>query len=136
MTPLVHRLRLTPIAIGLALVLPCPVGAQPALTGSTGTPPPQLLLKTLERRLGTNPFDPVSLNNLAVIKLSEDDPYAAAELLSRAQRLAPDNHVIAQNQARLTEWLGAKLAPEGAVPAATATAPQLPPEPPALWPRP
>lgn len=130
------------VVTGLMLAGAAPLSSRaqsPAPEGTVdqaGALHPQLLLKSLERRLGTNPFDPYSLNNLAVIKLAEDDPFAAAELLARAQRLAPDNPVIAENHARLTRWLGERR-PQGEQEVKPAnTTGSLPPEPPPIWPRP
>ena len=72
----------------------------------------EVMLKSLEDRLGGNPFDPVAMNNLAVVRLAENDPYAAAELLGRAFQLAPDNAVIADNNRRLASWIEARARAE------------------------
>ena len=100
-----------------------------------------LMLKSLEDRLGGNPFDPVAMNNLAVVRLAENNPYAAAELLGRAYQLAPDNAVIADNNTRLAAWIeararaeqrAARARPGGVVDDGSQP---FPPEPPPLWPR-
>ncbi|MGQ0619706.1 MAG: hypothetical protein ACT4QA_07265 [Panacagrimonas sp.] len=121
--------RVQAVVVGFALTLGSAAGAE-------SNRAPQLVLKSLEARLGANPFDPASLNNLAVIKLSENDPYAAAELLARALRLAPANRIIADNHKRLTDWLSARLPTESNTGFSEDSQPQLPPEPPPLWPRP
>ena len=100
-----------------------------------------LMLRSLEDRLGGNPFDPVAMNNLAVVRLAENNPYAAAELLGRAFQLAPDNAVIADNNSRLAAWIEARARAEQRAAKArpgrvTDDGSQpFPPEPPPLWPR-
>lgn len=119
------------------LALPTTLPAQPAANQAEPAHP-QLLLRSLEQRLGANPFDPVSLNNLAVIRMAEGDPLAAAELLSRAAKLAPEHHIIGDNQQQLNQWLSRRLE-AGDVPAAAEaddTTRPFPPEPPPIWPRP
>ncbi len=98
-------------------------------------------MRALEAQVGTNPFDPVSMNNLAAVKAAHQDWDAAAALLVRAHRLAPTNQVISSNLDQLNEWLARdNKTPRAAKTAATdaSTVPQddLPPEPPALWPLP
>ena len=94
---------------------------------------PDDAMRTLEAHVGTNPFDAVSMNNLAAVKASRQDWYGAAELLARAHRLAPDNGVISGNLSQLNEFLSHRVAP-GKV-AATQTPPEgaIWPEPPPLW---
>jgi len=101
----------------------------------------EVMLKSLEDRLGGNPFDPVAMNNLAVVRLAENNPYAAAELLGRAYQLAPENAVIADNNTRLASWIEARARAEQRASAGKPGAvvddgsQPFPPEPPALWPR-
>lgn len=105
----------------------------PLLAASPGSA--ELMLKTLEDRLGGNPFDPVSMNNLAVIRLKENNPYAAAELLARASQLDPDNAVIADNNRRLGAWIEVRAKAERKpVEAVDDPGQPFPPEPPPLWP--
>lgn len=88
--------------------------------------------------LQINPFDPVSLNNLAVAKAEQGQYHTARELLERAGRLDEGNQTIAANLARLRGWLntyaGNELAPRSrvTVPASRQVG-SLPPPPPALW---
>lgn len=130
---------LAPLAVAGAALLSCGAVWAQATPDAAGAHP-QLLLRSLEQRLGANPFDPVSLNNLAVIRLAEGDPLASAELLARARRLAPDNAIVEQNHARITEWLTQRR--EAGDPrldtetVAEAQARPFPPEPPPIWPRP
>lgn len=98
------------------------------------------LLQALEQRLGSNPFDPVAMNNLAITRLADGQPYAAAELLERAVQLAPENPVIVANHGRINAWLDAEAEAEatrqrrlGKVPEPT-DAP-FPPDPPPIWTR-
>ena len=101
----------------------------------------EVMLKSLEDRLGGNPFDPIAMNNHAVVRLAENDPYAAAELLGRAFQLAPDNAVIADNNTWLASWIEARARAEqraarGVQGAVIDDGSQpFPPEPPPLWPR-
>ncbi len=127
-------------ALPLSAETPAEAPATAAVQASKAPQTPQLMLRSLEDRLGANPFDPVSLNNLAVIRLAEGDPLAAAELLARAHRLAPDNALVEQNHERLDQWLtqrreaGDPRLSEQTV--ADAMARPFPPEPPPIWPRP
>lgn len=107
------------------LLLSAPVQAQ-----RVSQPAPEDALRALEARTGTNPFDPVSMNNLASVKAARGDWQGAADLLVRAQRLAPENAVIGGNLDRLNDYLVRQQ------PAATDTpvaAVVIPPEPPPLW---
>ncbi|MBA4286592.1 MAG: hypothetical protein C0434_13785 [Xanthomonadaceae bacterium] len=130
-----RRLGLLLIGARLAL-LPATAGAAdpPAPLLSASPSGAELMLKTLEDRLGGNPFDPVAMNNLAIVKLGENNPYAAAELLGRAYQLAADNPVIADNHARLNAWIEAraKASRKKGEPVEDPGLP-FPPEPPALW---
>lgn len=128
-------------ALPLRAEIPAEAAHATAAVQASKTPQtPQLMLRSLEDRLGANPFDPVSLNNLAVIRMAEGDPLAAAELLARARRLAPDNALVEQNHERLSLWLtqrreaGDPRLTEQTV--AEAKARPFPPEPPPIWPRP
>lgn len=88
--------------------------------------------------LQINPFDPVSLNNLAVAKAEQGEYHTAKDLLERAGRLDEGNQTITANLARLRGWLntyaGNELGPRSraTVPVAR-QAGSLPPPPPALW---
>ncbi|MBR9813426.1 tetratricopeptide repeat protein [bacterium] len=88
--------------------------------------------------LQINPFDPVSLNNLAVAKAEQGEYHTAKELLERAQRLDEGNQTIMANLSRLRGWLntyaGNELGPRSrvTVPVARQVG-SLPPAPPALW---
>ena len=97
----------------------------------------------LEQSLEVNPFDPVALNNLAVVKVEQGDYFAAQELLARASNLAPNNTEVAANLARLRSFVQtyaiSQESPTGVLPnpADSPAYPQgLPPAPPALWTRP
>ena len=88
--------------------------------------------------LEINPFDPVSLNNLAVAKAEQGDYHTAKDLLERAGRLDEGNATITANLARLRGWLntyaGNELRPRARVPVPVANqAGGLPPPPPPLW---
>lgn len=88
--------------------------------------------------LQINPFDPVSLNNLAVAKAEQGEYHTAKDLLERAGRLDEGNQTIAANLARLRGWLntyaGNELGPRSRVTVPVARqAGSLPPPPPALW---
>ena len=52
-----------------------------------------------------NPFDPIALNNLAVLEASRGRYQQAASLLQRAVKLAPARADIAVNLANLQRWL-------------------------------
>lgn len=130
-----NRLAHLLLAAGVALSAAVPAADTPAPLLSSSPNDAELLLKTLEDRLGGNPFDPVSMNNLAVIRLKENNPYAAAELLARAHQLDPDNAVISDNNERLGTWIEARAKAERkpAEPIDDPAQP-FPPEPPPLWP--
>ncbi|MCC5870880.1 MAG: hypothetical protein JJU22_00635 [Gammaproteobacteria bacterium] len=88
----------------------------------------------LESELGRNPFDPVTLNNLAVMRAERGNYHAAADLLARARRLAPENETIRANQESVESWLagrGRSQEPDARGRGETVRA--LPPEPPPLW---
>lgn len=124
------------LAVGCAVPAHAATVAPPAPAPLLSASPndAELLLKSLEDRLGGNPFDPVSMNNLAVIRLKENNPYAAAELLARATQLDPDNTVIADNNKRLGAWIDARAKAQNkpAEPLDDPSQP-FPPEPPPLW---
>ena len=52
-----------------------------------------------------NPFDPIALNNLAVLEASRGRYQQATSLLQRAVKLAPARADIAANLANLQRWL-------------------------------
>ncbi|MDB5987950.1 MAG: hypothetical protein JWR16_3003 [Nevskia sp.] len=94
-------------------------------------------MRALETQVGTNPFDPVAMNNLAAVKAARQDWNAAAALLVRAHRLAPNNAIIGANLDHLNAWL-ARSTPSDvkAKPVAgdqLGELAQIPPEPPELW---
>jgi tetratricopeptide (TPR) repeat protein len=88
-----------------------------------------------------NPFDPVALNNMAVAKAAAEDYQSAAELLTRAVRLAPHRADIRENLSNLQSWQDSysnvALAPAtSATTSARAQEPRAPallPQPPPLW---
>lgn len=94
-------------------------------------------MRALETQVGTNPFDPVAMNNLAAVKATHQDWNAAAALLVRAHRLAPANAIIGSNLDRLNAWLARSTPSDAkAKPAAgdsLSELAQIPPEPPELW---
>jgi hypothetical protein len=84
-----------------------------------------------------NPFDPIALNNLAVVEASRAHYQQALSLLQRAVKLAPARADIAANLGSLQRWLAQA---EGQAAIGLAPQPlQLPyqetgvPEIPALW---
>ena len=135
MTQPMIRLRHLLLAAGCALPFFANAADAPAPLLSASPNSAELMLKTLEDRLGGNPFDPVSMNNLAVIRLKENNPYAAAELLARAHQLDPDNTVITANNTNIGKWIEARAKAERkpAEPLDDPSQP-FPPEPPPLWP--
>lgn len=135
MTQTMTRLRHLLLAAGCTLPAYAFAADAPAPLLSASPSSAELMLKTLEDRLGGNPFDPVSMNNLAVIRLKENNPYAAAELLARAHQLDPDNTVITANNTNLGKWIEARAKAERkpAEPIDDPSQP-FPPEPPPLWP--
>ncbi|MDB5973285.1 MAG: tetratricopeptide repeat protein [Nevskia sp.] len=94
---------------------------------------PDDAMRSLEARVGTNPFDAVSMNNLAAVKASRQDWYGAADLLVRAHRLAPDNGVIGSNLSQLNEYLASRAAPGKVAATSSPTEGAIWPEPPQLW---
>ncbi|WP_293396169.1 hypothetical protein [Nevskia sp.] len=139
MTKTMIRFRHLLLAAGCALPVFAHAADVPAPLIGASPNSAELLLKTLEDRLGGNPFDPVSMNNLAVIRLKENNPYAAAELLARAHQLDPDNTVITANNTNLGKWIEARAKAQvkaDGKPAEPLDDPSqpFPPEPPPLWP--
>jgi cytochrome c-type biogenesis protein CcmH/NrfG len=91
-------------------------------------------IEALEAQLGENPFDPVTLNNLAVVRGDRADYLVAADLLRRAQRLAPGHPVIERNLTEVEAWLAAQADAGRIQTLPEAQRLRLPPEPPPLWP--
>lgn len=85
----------------------------------------------------TNPFDPVALNNLAVVQASQGDYQSALSTLERAYRLAPGRRDIATNLMNLKTWITQEsqfpLASRAQAPLLFPRAEDLPPELPGLW---
>lgn len=91
-------------------------------------------IQLLEADLGTNPYDAVALNNLAVTRARSAEVFSAFDLLDRAARLAPEHPVIAANRATLRDWIVRRI--EVARPGGGWTSADVDrqlPEPPALW---
>jgi Flp pilus assembly protein TadD len=123
----------------LALLLPAalhaqaeaPSGADLLSQGRTAR-----AIAQLENALGRNPFDPVALNNLAVAYAETGDYRRAAELLQRAQRLAPGDATITENLQATERWLAriAQRAREETERQGEPAEPiRVPPAPPPLW---
>lgn len=92
-------------------------------------------INELEARLGQNPFDPVTLNNLAAAQAAHGDYFTAASLLRRAQRLAPEQPVIERNLQEVDAWISSRADSSRITPDAAANQRlAVPPEPPPLWP--
>ncbi len=113
---------------GLAHAQPQEVTAELLSRGQT-----QRAIATLEAQLGDNPFDPVTLNNLAVVRGDRGDYFVAADLLRRAQRLSPGHPVIERNLAEVEDWLAAQADAGRIQPLPAAQRLRLPPPPPPLW---
>jgi Flp pilus assembly protein TadD len=90
-------------------------------------------IEELEAQLGNNPFDPVTLNNLAVVRGERGDFFVSADLLRRAQRLAPGHPVIERNLRETNDWIASRARTGRIEPVAEDRQPMLPPEPPPLW---
>lgn len=127
------------LIVALALLQPAMLNAQTgAATGAELLSEGQTARATaqLENALGRNPFDPVVLNNLAVAYAETGDFRRAAELLQRAERLAPGDATITENLQATENWL-ARMARRGREAprkeAASAEPIRVPPAPPPLW---
>lgn len=68
-----------------------------ALSPGVGTDPAE--------QAAINPFDPIALNNLAVVEAGRGRYQQASSLLQRAVKLAPARADIAANLASLQRWL-------------------------------
>ncbi len=55
--------------------------------------------------LAINPFDPIALNNMAIVEASRGRYQQASSLLQRAVKLAPARADIAANLSSLQRWL-------------------------------
>ena len=88
------RTLLATLMLGATLVAP-PVLAEGLATDLSGMP--------LDAA-GSNPFDAVTLNNMAVKRADKGDYSVAIMLLERASRLAPDRKDISDNLAELKVW--------------------------------
>lgn len=84
-----------------------------------------------------NPFDPVALNNLAVLQASQGDYQGALSTLERANRLAPGRRDIMNNLLNLQTWLAQDsqfpLTSRTQNPLLLPRAEDMPPEIPGLW---
>lgn len=84
-----------------------------------------------------NPFDPVALNNLAVLQASQGDYQGALSTLERANRLAPGRRDIMNNLLNLQTWLAQDsqfpLTSRTQNPLILPRAEDMPPEIPGLW---
>lgn len=87
----------------------------------------------LEQELGTNPYDAVALNNLAVARARSSEVFSALDLLDRAARLEPDNPMIDSNRSVLRDWIARRISAGRGKVDLQATDQQRLPEPPALW---
>lgn len=127
------------LIVALALLLPAALHAQAeATTGADLLSEGQTAraIAQLEDAQGRNPFDPVVLNNLAVAYAETGDYRRAAELLQRAQRLAPGDATITENLQATENWLAqmAQRGREETEPQAEPAEPiRVPPAPPPLW---
>lgn len=121
----------------LLILLACccgPVAAQQEYTADLLAQGQTLrAIDELEAQLGHNPFDPVTLNNLAVARGERGDFFVAADLLQRARRLAPGHPVIEQNLAQVDAWVSHHADSGRITPLAEDQRLRLPPEPPPLW---
>lgn len=127
------------LILTLALLLPAALNAQTEVaTGAELLSEGQTAraIAQLENALGRNPFDPVVLNNLAVAYAETGDFRRAAELLQRADRLAPGDATVTENLQATENWL-ARMAQRGREAprkeAESAEPIRVPPAPPPLW---
>lgn len=134
--------RAAPLIVAIAIWAPAGLFAQPAApTGAELLEDGQTAraIAQLEAALGRNPFDPVVLNNLAAAYAEAGDYRRAAELLQRAERLAPGDATITENLLATESWLArmarrAEADAESPKRKETSAEPiRVPPEPPALW---
>lgn len=91
----------------------------------------------LSKATTVNPFDPVALNNLAVLQASQGDYQGALSTLERANRLAPGRRDIMNNLLNLQTWLAQDsqfpLTSRTQNPLLLPRAEDMPPEIPGLW---
>ena len=97
-----------------------------------------LASKNFAEAVKINPFDAVSLNNLAVATAAQGDVQKALGLLERANRLAPSRTDIAANLMQLRSVVaknGNVLLVQNRPPVVNVypNKGEVPPEPPALW---
>ena len=87
-------------------------------------------------RLSYDHYDPVALDQLARERLRLGETMTARILLERAARLAPYDRRVARNLEELEASPAAAIAPRASLRLTTVlgTAPDIPPEPPPLWP--
>lgn len=93
-------------------------------------------IRALEGELSRNPFDPVTLNNLAVRQADAGNYSEALALLERAHRLAPTHLMIESNLRDLRDWNQGRLPAEPATRRVTRDFDQRWPDVPPLWPAP
>lgn len=66
-------------------------------------------IRALESQLSRNPFDPATLNNLAVRQADAGNYTEALALLQRAHRLAPTHLIIENNLVTLRDWNATRI---------------------------
>ena len=90
-------------------------------------------VKMYAQALRLNPFDPVALNNMGVVKAAAGDYQAALDFFIQANSRAPQRRDIKENLDNLQAWAKSYFG----VPTVTgASVNEFMPEPPPLWPAP
>jgi len=114
---------LAPLLAGLAI-------------GAAGAQEPPNARPDSSARVPYDHYDPVVLDQIAHERLLQGEVMTACILVARAARLAPYDRRVARNLEELEASIPGGAAPSASpLPAARqATAPEVPPEPPPLWP--
>ena len=114
---------LAPLLAGLAI-------------GAAGAQEPPDVPPDTSARVSYDHYDPVALDQLARERLRQGDTMTACILVARAARLAPYDRRVARNLQELEASPAAAIAPPASLrlTAVLGTAPDIPPEPPPLWP--